>query len=203
MYLHHRHHKHHHKTEKLNGNDEFKLSVIVKLCLPLIEFIEIDRERNIDQIYRVLDSGSRLNALLQRLMNAYVHSGIEVQYDIKITPRSKSVMIRELFILKGDQLIDHLHLLLAAVAMKIVELPDEQLDALQKMTEDRRQEADSKLFDDIQRDWNKSEIKITKLLKADQSHHAHKTRIKQHSLFCPPSAPVELRRDKAVKLTKP
>lgn len=125
MHLHHRHHKHHHKTEKLNGNEEFKLSVIVMLCLPLIEFIEIDRERNIEEIDRVLDYGSRLNALLQRLMDANVNSGTEIQYDIKITPRSKSVMIRELFTLKGDELIDHLYLLLADVAMKIVELPDE------------------------------------------------------------------------------
>lgn len=53
------------------------------------------------------------------------------------------------------------------------------------MTEDRRQDADNELFDDIQRDCKKSEIKITKLLKADQSqqkqesHHARKPQVHQ------------------------
>ena len=178
---------HHHKAEKPTGKEVFKLSEIVKLCAPLVEFIEIDRNRRLDEIYSVLDSGSRLNAIQQRLIDAYTSTGMEVRNDLRRHSRPKNMMVSELFVLQGEEFIDYLQLLLAAVAMKIVELPDEQLDAIEKMVEESRND-NEELFSDIMKDWKNSEVKVKKLVKSEhfqqeKTHHAHKPHAKHHTLF--------------------
>lgn len=180
-------HRHHH-SEESSGRKKIKLSKLVKLCVPLVEFIEVDRKRSLKEIYRVLDSGSRLNVLLQRLMEVYLNTGFEVHHDLRRSPMPRSEMINAIYKLNGEELLDHLQLLLAAVAMKIVELPDDQLDAIEKLAGMNKYE-NCESVDDIMNDWEESAVMLQKLQEAEKPHHSHKSHKEDkkhhhhHSLF--------------------